>query len=236
MTAFRLWFVLRHAVDTDGAGWGDINKLEKLTKLNKSYIRQICNNSWLIKGVHKNRIYYNSLKNIYRHLKLKATGSVLRGERITIRFKKIISDARGFKGYICKCYAEMDLDAKYKKRITKGRIGRQAIADYFGISRQTVIVNMALAGTKSYKNILHFKDIRFKNYEDYGVWLNRNMEKKIRSNYKNYGDYVISKNPKSYYIRRDSRGGYYLIQKMPNIYKFTGVYLTRVRVPKGTRR
>ena len=238
MIAFRIWFISRHILDNNGVGWVELDKLSKITRLKPYYIKRVCKNSILARNINKNRLYYSSLKTIYRKHRLKAVDSYLRGEKITKKFIKITGNNNSFKGYICKCYAEMDIDRRHRGKITKGRIGHGRIAEFFGVTRKTVITNLILAKAKFYRNEHHYKHIKLDIADRYGNWLLNNMEKRIRSHYINSDSrgYKISKNPFSYFIRRDARGGYYLTQVMPNIYKFTGVYLTRVRSQRGNRK
>ncbi len=239
MTAFWLWFISRYILDNQGTGYVDLKKLNRLAQLKPDYAIRICQKSELFRAIHDNRLYYTSIRGVYSKHRLKLTGSYLRGELISKIFIKTIRNQTAFKGYICKCYAEMDLDKKYRYKITKGRIGHQAIAKFFDINRKTVITNLNLAKAKSKKNIRHFKSIKFIYAFEFGTWLLHNMDTRLGGHFRNTkaGGHIIENNPNSYFVKKNNTGrGYYLIQVMPNIYRFTGVFFTRVRGHRGNRK
>lgn len=145
----------------------------------------------------------------------------IRGEKITRKLINQLKTKKGFQAFITKCYAECDIDKKYKIKITKGRISYQNIADYFNVSRVTTINNIKQSGAKLYKNIRMYPNIKFKTKSEFYYWLTQNLSNKI-------GDYVMENNPNSYRLKFIN-GYYILTQEMPNIYKFTGVYLVNER-------
>jgi len=121
---------------------------------------------------------------------------------------------------------ENDLNKKYKHKITKGRISYQIMADYFGISRRTAISNIKMSDAKYSTNIVPYPTYKFKSKTEFSNWLLHNMDRIINS-------HRVSDNLSSYYIRKNGKNNYHLIQTLPNIFKFTGFLLVNAITHKG---
>ena len=220
ITELRIWLIARYILDTNGSGKASFDELKKISNLSSDYLLRICKKTGFFWGIKKEIVYYKSANRIAKKHRINIKRKI-RGDKFTKKFIKQFISKKKFLGFITKAYFEIDLDKKFKNKITKGRIGYQNTANHFNISKLTAITNIKNSNAKVFKNIKEFKNIRFKTKNEFGNWLLNNMESEING-------YIISKNPNSYRIKFDPKG-YYLTQQLPNIYKFTGVFLVNTR-------
>lgn len=215
LTSLRLWCIARYILDKNGRGCVNLDPLCDLSGVNKQYFSKKCLNSKLFKlaGVY---VYYLSSRKIITKHRLHCFK--IRTEKMTQSFIKQFKDKKHFIGYITKCYFETDIRKKYKK-LTVGRISIRQAAKYFEVSENTIRTNLKKSNAKKFDNILHFPNIRFKGKKHFSNWLLKNMDKSIQG-------HKISKNPKSFFIKR-SDSDYYLCKRCPFIFKFTGVNFYR---------
>ncbi len=220
MPGFWLWFISRHLIDQEGRGWVDIGRLCKRTKRSLAYTKRVINHSSLFRGLAGNKAFYSSLsKQLFKH---KLRYELIRSERRNSKFANLFTSLRLFKAYIIKCYLEQDF-RKGKSRIyTKGRISYGSVADYFLMTRRSVINLIDLSDAIGYRNeatLVPRIRVHISHPDQFGNWLLNHMDLVIDG-------FKIADNLRSYFIRADKRG-YYLCQLRPNIYKFTGVSLAR---------
>ncbi len=226
ITDVRLWFISRNILDTKGGGYVDIKELSKLADIEIAYLRKICRRSNLFGGMDKYRVYYRSQNKLMRMHKLYISKGKIRQEKITKKISRMFKSKKVFEGYISKCYMENDLNKKYGYKITAGRISYQIMADYFGISRRTSISNIKMSNAKYSTNIVSYPNYRFKSKKEFFNWLLHNMDRIING-------HRVGNNLNSYYVRKNGKNNYYLIQTLPNIYKFTGFLLVNAMTYKG---
>ena len=226
ITDIRIWFISRNILDVRGGGYVDIKELSKLADIEIAYLRKICRSSNLFGGMDKCRVYYRSQNKLMRMHKLYISKGKIRQEKITKKFSRMFKSKKAFEGYVCKCYAENDLNKKYKHKITKGRISYQIMANYFGISRGTAISNIQISDAKYSTNIVSHLNYRFKSKKEFFNWLLNNVDKIIDG-------HRVGDNLNSYYIRKNGKNNYHLIQTLPNIFNFSGFLLVNATTHKG---
>ncbi|MDP2736492.1 MAG: hypothetical protein Q8O59_01760 [bacterium] len=215
LTALRVWSVGK-LLSPKQSGWVNLNELLKTTNIAKRYfIESIYPNTNFFRGYNGKNIYltsYSKVKEIH-HLK----DGLIRKEKMSKRFIWQFRSKAKFEGYILKCYVEKDLRRKLK-RITWGRISYEMVANNFKITRRTAISLLKNSTARPLKNIRNFPNIRFKKKKELRNWLLKNMDKRIDG-------YLVGDNPNSYRLHETTKD-YYLTQRLPNMYRFTGVCLT----------
>lgn len=210
MPDLRVWTIARCIVDKNN-GRAKIAEVAKIARLKESYTIRLCKKSPLFQGVGKNYLYYISADKLCkRHGIRKKTRNDLMTEKFIGQFKS----KQLFNAYIAKCYVERDTHKKLKK-ITKGQISYQMLADGLGVSRTTAITLIKNSTAKVIKNTLEYRHITFKTRGEFSNWLLNNMGTKV-------GNYRVEGNPRSYRLKFNGTN-YHLIQELPNIYKFTGL-------------
>lgn len=213
LTLLRCWMIA-DCLDINAKGWVDIQTLITYARVSKKYIRKISkHNDSLFRSITADRAYLKSHRKILRNHKLYKYIKI-RNEKINKKFFEQLKTKKRFEGYICKCYMERDLRKTKPKNYTQGRISYEMLAKEFNISRRTAISNLKKSTAKHYPNIRLFKNIRFKNKNEFGSWLINNIDNKIN-------DHRIKENLFAYRMALDEKG-YYLTRVLPNIYKFTG--------------
>jgi len=221
LTSFRAWFVARYIIDISGTGYAVTEDVCRAVNMKSEHLLRKCKKSCLFSGGTSDRLYYKSLIKLLREHKLPHK-LCIRGEKLTKVFMKQFREKKTFISYITKCYVERDLDPRWKKRITRGRISYQAVADYFKISRKTAITNIKRSIPKRYKNRRRYYHIKFNYKKQLGNWILNNMKTIIDGR-------RVEDNPNSYQVEWKN-GSYILVQDLPNIYKFTGVFLESRRI------
>jgi hypothetical protein len=214
LTALRIWLAGK-LLSPKQSGAIDLNELLKTGGVAKRYfIESIYPNTNFFSGYDGKNIYltsYSKIKKIH-HLYRGLIRKEIMSKRFILQFR---SKAK-FEGYILKCYLEKDLRRKLK-RLTWGRISYGMVAEYFKISRRTVISLLKNSTARPLKNIRYFPQTRFKTKKEFRNWLLKNMNKRIDG-------YLVGDNPNSYGLYKTAND-YYLIQRLPNMYRFTGVCL-----------
>ncbi len=214
LTALRIWSIAK-LISPKYCGKVNLHEILNIVKISEYYfLKKILPQSEFFRALAGQTLYLNSYKKINKKHRLGK--GVTRKEKMTKKFIGQFASKAKFKGYILKSYVEIDLQRKYKN-ITKGRISYAMVAKEFKISRRTAINILNNSTAKPLQNIKHFPQIRFKTRKEFGNWLLNNMDKYIDG-------YRVSDNSYSYRLF-DSKNDYYLIQFLPNIYRFTGVCL-----------
>lgn len=209
MTDLRIWIISRNIAD-NGSGKVLIADVAKIAKIKAEYLKAISKNSPLFHGYWLGNLYYVSAHKICKNHSITKK---IRRELLNASFINQFKSKKMFEGFITKCYVEQDIDKK-NKGLTKGKISYQMAADGLGISRLTAITNLKKSTAKKIPNTIEYPNITFANKKEFGNWLLKNMSTKI-------GQYIISKNPKSYKIKFNG-SNYHLVQELPNRYRLTG--------------
>lgn len=214
----RLWAIARYILDIQKCGACNMTELARFAKIKPETLLKIIRKSQLFRGFGKHRVYYFSLfKIIQKHQLRKKTK--FRVEYPSHKFLNNFQNQLKFKSYIVKCYFENDLRKKIR-RITNGRISNHIAAKYFNISERTIQRLIRSSGAIVYKNIQEYRSIKvdIKHSSRLGNWLLNHAGEKIDG-------HEIGRNFRSYFVRYKTLGKYILCQRLPNIYKFTGVRL-----------
>lgn len=233
MTQLRIWFLARLLDSAAGSGRVTIDELSRAIGIGTEYIRRKCAGSEFFRHIG-DFVYYSSPKKIIKSHKLPVkipTGkekrgkklfvwNKIRGEKVTRAFFRQIKSKKGFEAYITKCYMERDLSKRLRK-YTYGRISNEGTAARFGISRRTVITNIKRSKAKIFKNEKSYFNKVFKDKQEYGNWLRENMDSYLdKQRIVDCGGSIALKKVE---------GGFMLVRRLPNIFKFTGVYLVGER-------
>lgn len=226
LTEFRMWFVARHILDKNGEGKVSVAEMAKSCGIDKAYAKKLCTHSLLFRSAGSDMAYYRSQKIVIKNHRLNRFVGKIRRDKIIRRFLTQFKRKQSFEGYISKCYMESDLDPKYGKRITRGRISYEIMADFFKITRRTAISCMIHSTAKPSRNIREFPQYVFEEKEELKNWLLRHMDTVLDG-------HRISENPLSYFAKRRKDGRYVLAQSLPNIYRFTGFSLVDARAIRG---
>lgn len=215
LTALRAWLAGK-LLSPKQSGAVSLDELLKMTDISKYYfLKSVYPKFDFFRGYDGKNVYLTSYSKIKKIHRLKY--GLIRKEKMSKRFiGQFISKAK-FGGYILKCYVEKDLRRKLK-RLTWGRISYEMVAEYFKITRRTAISLLKKSTARPLKNIRHLQQTRFKTKKEFSNWLLNNMDK-IINGYR-VGDYLKS------FGLIETADDYYLIQRLPNIYRFTGVCLT----------
>ena len=83
-----------------------------------------------------------------------------------------------------------------------------------------------MSDAKYSPNIVSYPTYRFKSKKEFSNWLLHNVDKII-------DDHRVGDNLSSYYIRKNGKNDYHLIQTLPNIFKFSGFLLVNATTHKG---
>ena len=214
LTLVRCWAIATF-MDARYAGYVELEPLLKYAGISKRYLKRVVKkDECLFRSVSDNRAYLNRIIAIKRTHRL--PNEKIRRERMTKKFFQQFKTKKKFLGYICKCYMEQDLRERKPKNYTQGRISYEALAKSLNISRRTAISNLKNSTAKAYPNIRHFKNVRFANLREFGIWLNSNIDERINGQ-------KVTGNLFGYRTAWDKKGGYYYLTRvMPNVYKFTG--------------
>jgi len=216
MTTFRIWFICRYLLDERGSGTVLLKDVVKLANLKPEYIKRLCNNSNLFRGVNNQTIYFTGTTKVLKARKQRHDRfGLYRQEKLTKIFLNNFKSNKKFAGYIVKTYAEKDLTKN--RKTTHGRISQERLARVFNVSPRTIWDNLKIAKAKRFKNIREYPWIEIT--YNYNAWLLHNLELRPDSNYPE----AIIDNPKAYLpVRKGQK--IILARKCPDIFSFTGFF------------
>ncbi len=216
----RIWFICRHILNPTGTGCVDTDQLIKFTGDNLRHTIRSCRKSGLFSGIGHKKIYYLSWKAICKLHKLRMNGTLKRKQRLNKGLLELLNNNTKFKALIIRLYAECDLDRKYKRKITVGRLSYTKMAKKFNVSKRTIIYQIQISKAKIIPNTRVYQNIEIKT--TLSNWILINMDTVVDDQIKDR----VGDNPYAYSIQVKNEKNY-LMRTLPNRFKFTGISLVR---------
>jgi len=214
---FRLWIIARYFLDHKKCGACNIEELINFAKIKPGTLIKYARHSKLFIKYENGKIYYVSQYRVAKLHKLRMK-TKFRAELLSNNYLKRFQNQTKFKAYIIKCYFENDPRKKKYRQYTNGRISIYNTAKHFNLSERTIqrLIKTSKAVTKI--NIKEYPKIKvnIKHKLQFGNWILNHAEDKIDG-------HNIIENPNSYFVRFVRRGEYRLCQRLPNIFRITGV-------------